>query len=144
MYNLVYRSITKTLNATQINEILNTSRDFNFKHDITGCLIYHDGMFIQYLEGEAEVVLTLFERIKVVNRHHEVKLLYEGNIYSREFDTWSMAFLSDEIPNEAFEYMKLMVGSSGEDEEMHVIANPTTKKFWLAAKNLLNSLEQRA
>lgn len=144
MYNLVYKSIAKTLSASQVNEILVKSRDFNSKHDITGCLIYHEGVFIQYLEGGAKDVLDLFERIKVDDRHYEVKLLSNGNIYSREFDTWSMAFLSEEIPNEAFEYIKLMVSSDdGEDEDMSVIPNPTTKKFWLAAKNLVNRLKHK-
>ncbi|VXB22375.1 BLUF domain-containing protein [Maribacter litoralis] len=144
MYNLVYKSIAKTLSTSQINEILVKSRDFNSKHDITGCLIYHEGVFIQYLEGGSKDVLYLFERIKVDDRHYEVKLLSNGNIYSREFDTWSMAFLSEEIPNEAFEYIKLMVSSNdGEDEDMSVIPNPTTKKFWLAVKNLVIRLKHK-
>ena len=143
MYNLVYKSIAKTLSTSQINEILVKSRDFNSKHDITGCLIYHEGVFIQYLEGGAKDVLDLFERIKVDDRHYEVKLLSNGNIYSREFDTWSMAFLSEEIPNEAFEYIKLMVSSDDGDEDMSVIPNPTTKKFWLAAKNLVIRLKHK-
>jgi len=142
MYNLVYKSIAHSLNATQIDVILKQSIDFNSRHYITGCLIYHHGFFIQYLEGDATHILALFERIKVDSRHYGVDLLSKGNIYSREFDTWSMAFLSEEIPNEAFEYIQLMVSPYEEIPDMSVIPNPTTKRFWLAAKNLLNKLEQ--
>lgn len=143
MYNLVYRSTANTLSSTQVDDILNESRDFNKRNDITGCLIYHKGFFIQYLEGEAEIVLALFEKIRVDPRHYEVILLSKGNIYSREFDTWSMAYLSDDIPNEAFQYIKLMVSPESDIPEMSVIPNPTSKRFWLAAKNLLNKLEQK-
>lgn len=143
MYNLVYRSTANTLSTKQVDDILNESRDFNKRHDITGCLIYHKGFFIQYLEGEAEIVLALFEKIRVDPRHYEVILLSKGNIYSREFDTWSMAYLSDDIPNEAFQYIKLMVSPESDIPEMSVIPNPTSKRFWLAAKNLLNKLEQK-
>ena len=143
MYNLVYRSTANTFSSTQVDDILNESRDFNKRNDITGCLIYHKGFFIQYLEGEAEIVLELFEKIRVDPRHYEVILLSKGNIYSREFDTWSMAYLSDDIPNEAFQYIKLMVSPESDIPEMSVIPNPTSKRFWLAAKNLLNKLEQK-
>jgi len=103
--------------------------------------LYHQGIFVQYLEGELEVVSSLFERIKVDARHYAVELLSNSNIYSREFDTWSMAYLSGNIPNEAFVYIELMV-SPGEDiPDMSVIPNPTSKRFWLAAKKLLNSME---
>ncbi|MEP2237840.1 MAG: BLUF domain-containing protein [Maribacter sp.] len=140
MYNLVYKSIANTLTSTQVDEILLESRDFNNRHAITGCLIYHEGFFIQYLEGNAEVVLALFEKIKIDTRHREVILLSKGNIYSREFDTWSMAYLSNQLPNEAFRYIKLMVSPEEEIPDMSVIPNPTSKKFWLAAKRLLNKI----
>ncbi|HDZ04932.1 hypothetical protein LCGC14_0299320 [marine sediment metagenome] len=140
MYNLVYRSTANTISSAQVDDILNESRDFNSKYDITGCLIYHEGFFIQYLEGEAEIILALFEKIRIDPRHYEVILLSKGNIYSREFDTWSMAYLSDDLPNEAFQYIKLMVSPEFEIPEMSVIPNPTSKRFWLAAKNLLNKL----
>ncbi|WP_299322928.1 BLUF domain-containing protein [uncultured Maribacter sp.] len=140
MYNLVYKSIANNLTPAQVSEILMESRDFNGKHDVTGCLIYHDGFFVQYLEGNAEIVLALFEKIRVDTRHYEVIVLSQGNIYSREFDTWSMAYLSDELPNEAFQYIKLMVSPEFEITDMSVIPNPTSKRFWLAAKNLLNKI----
>jgi len=143
MYNLVYKSIANTLLPTQIDEMLVQARDFNKQHDITGCLLYHQGIFVQYLEGEHDVVSALFERIKVDSRHYAVELLSNGNIYSREFDTWSMAYLSGNLPNEAFEYIELMVSPDEEIPEMSVIPNPTSKRFWLAAKKLLNSLEDK-
>lgn len=140
MYNLVYKSVAKSLTPNQVDEILMESRDFNGKHDITGCLIYHDGFFVQYLEGDAEIVLTLFEKIREDIRHYEVILLSQGNIYSREFDTWSMAYLSDKLPNEAYQYIKLMISPDFEIPEMSVVPNPTSKRFWLAAKELLNKI----
>ncbi len=136
----MYKSIANTLTSAQVGEILVESREFNAKHDITGCLIYFEGFFIQYLEGEAEEVLALFEKIKIDIRHRSVDLLSQGNIYSREFDTWSMAYLSEQIPNEAFQYIQLMVSPEDEIPDMSVVPNPTSKRFWIAAKDLLNKI----
>lgn len=140
MFNLVYKSVANSLSPAQIDEILVESRNFNGKHDITGCLIYHDGFFIQYLEGNVDIVSELFEKIRVDARHYEVILLSKGSIYTREFDTWSMAYLSNNLPNEAFQYVKLMVNPEFDIPNMSVVPNPTSKRFWLAAKLLLNKI----
>jgi len=141
MHNLVYKSIANTLLApAQIDEMLEHARVFNENNDITGCLLYHRGIFVQYLEGELEGVLALFERIKVDMRHSSVDLLSSSNIYTREFDTWSMAYLEGNIPNEAYEYIEFMVNPVMEIPDMSVIPNPTSKRFWLAAKKLLHKM----
>lgn len=140
MYNLVYKSIANTLTLAQVNEILAVSRDFNARYDITGCLIYHQGFFIQYLEGEAEVVLALFEKIRLDKRHRAVNLLSKGNIYSREFNTWSMAYLSNQLPNDAFRYIEQLVDPRIEPVGKSFLPNPTSKRFWLAAKALLHKI----
>jgi hypothetical protein len=55
-------------------------------------LLYRDGFFIQALEGEEEVITTLFEKIKLDKRHHTVLLLYKEPITRREFPDWTMGF----------------------------------------------------
>lgn len=93
MYELVYRSnAIEGLTPEDINSIITTSRDFNEEHNITGCLLYHNYEFLEILEGEEEIVMSLYERIKIDPRHKDFMLLNEGYIQERLFKNWSYAF----------------------------------------------------
>ena len=47
MYELVYKSTVKTkLSDEALKSILEKSRDFNAKNNITGCLIYYNNSFL--------------------------------------------------------------------------------------------------
>lgn len=93
MYELVYRSnAIEGLTPEDINSIITTSRDFNEEHNITGCLLYHNDEFLEILEGEEEIVKSLYERIKTDPRHNDVMLLNEGYTQERLFKNWSYAF----------------------------------------------------
>ena len=140
MFNIVYKSLAPpNFSLKEIRELLDSARIFNDSCEITGCLIYFSGLFIQYLEGDQDRVLNLFEKIKKDDRHSEVSLLSSSIIYTREFDTWSMAYLDVTGPNEDLTYLKLMTDSCGDIEDMACISNPTSKKFWMSVKKLLNT-----
>ena len=76
----------------QLDELLGTARSFNAAHNVSGILLYKDGSFFQYLEGEREVVEALFERIKRDKRHYAVRLLLSNPINERVFNNWQMGF----------------------------------------------------
>ncbi len=58
MYCLVYRSkANAVLGDSSLWQMLEKSRESNKKRGITGCLLYHDGHFIQYFEGNQIKVL---------------------------------------------------------------------------------------
>ncbi len=90
---LVYYSISN-IEATSKNmaDILVQSRQLNSKKNITGCLLYHDKIFLQLLEGEKEVIKNLFKTIKKDKRHSNVTLIMEEELEERMFPSWSMAF----------------------------------------------------
>ena len=93
-YQLTYRSIAiPTLGSKDINDILEFARDFNSKNNITGCLVYSHGYFVQILEGEAEKILTLMKSIELDTRHTFVDILSEGEVTKRMFTGWDMAYL---------------------------------------------------
>jgi hypothetical protein len=51
MFNLIYRSLASpTTKQPDVEDILKRSRLFNIDNEITGCLVYHKGLLIQYLE----------------------------------------------------------------------------------------------
>jgi hypothetical protein len=93
IFELVYCSIAQPgLTLEAINEILETARSFNDEHNITGCLIYHDGEFLQILEGDQSIVMELYGRIEEDERHTNVSLLSTEEKEKRSFPNWSMAF----------------------------------------------------
>lgn len=138
MYCIIYRSIADPdIGQSGILDLLVQAKDFNRANDITGCLLYYDHKFVQYLEGDALIITALFEKIKTDIRHNHVLLLFGGHIYSREFENWSMAYENFIGPNHSLEYLKLLVSAYFDNSNTYKHLNPTTKKFWVVVKTLL-------
>lgn len=98
MIELVYYSFSeKEISSKIIDDILKIAHNNNPKKNITGCLLYHNKIFLQILEGEKQNVLSLFETIKKDNRHNNVTLIKTENVNNRMFPGFSMAF--DELNN---------------------------------------------
>ncbi len=97
-FELIYNSVASPeLTSKDVLDILEESRLFNSKNDITGCLLYHKGEFLQLLEGEKSIVQNIYGKIEKDKRHHNVSLLLKNDIPRKAFNNWSMAFneLSD-------------------------------------------------
>ncbi|MDX1315828.1 MAG: BLUF domain-containing protein, partial [Eudoraea sp.] len=99
LYQLTYRSEAKMgISAEDINAILRQSEANNPKFEITGCLVYNEGYFVQLLEGEKEIVKERFEVIELDDRHERVEVLSEGETMDRMFAEWKMAYIK--LPDE--------------------------------------------
>jgi len=95
MYELVYKSTVKTkLSDEALKSILEKSRDFNVKNNITGCLIYYNNSFLQILEGNKTIVRDLFSKILKDERHINVEVLDIYHSNKRYFQDWSMAYFN--------------------------------------------------
>lgn len=93
LVTLVYTSTAaKNVNDEMLKEILTVSREKNRQRNVTGMLLYRDGIFLQALEGEAEVVDALYTRIATDPRHNNIAVIHRGPIYSRSFTQWAMGF----------------------------------------------------
>lgn len=105
MYSLIYRSVAiENLAFNDIRGINQKSITFNQKHDITGCLLHHQGRFIQLLEGRKKSVLNLFEKIEKDKKHHSVRILHTQNSIIRMFHNWNMIF--DDVQKESTDKIK--------------------------------------
>ena len=131
MIELIYYSISSdSINDVDISAILNTSRNFNLKNNITGCLVHHNNEFIQILEGDEVVIKELYAKIVIDERHHTIKLLAESNIKERHFKDWNMAYYKlssgdmNEINKKLF-YNNIIALSQFTQKPTHVI-----KLFW--------------
>jgi hypothetical protein len=93
MFELVYCSKAKQdTDSIKIFEILKTSRTNNQKFGITGCLVFHNDVFVQIIEGDSKNIHNLYQNIEQDERHYDVNLLWEGHTSKRNFNDWSMAF----------------------------------------------------
>ena len=92
-YYLCYKSeLAPKVKEEDIMQILSTAQKFNLKNNITGMLLFIDGHFIQFLEGDKETISNLYKKIITDHRHYGVKTLSEGAISSRSFPNWVMGF----------------------------------------------------
>lgn len=69
---------------------------FNARVDITGVLLYAANTFLQVLEGEADAVERLLQRIATDSRHCEMEIVLDERVESRVFGQWSMGCLHAE------------------------------------------------
>lgn len=94
-YQIMYSSqATEPLTVTGLERILADARAGNEARNVTGALIYVDGVFFQILEGDREVVRGLMQNIGRDARHHSVKVFYEAQAEARIFESWRMAYVS--------------------------------------------------
>jgi hypothetical protein len=80
--------------------ILEKSKSYNKRENITGILCQGSGLWMQILEGERSKVNVLYSRIMSDRNHHNVELLSMEEITQRRFGEWSMAlvYLSKDDP----------------------------------------------
>jgi len=94
-YQVMYSSqATEPLTVDGLERILTDARTGNEARDVTGALVYVDGVFFQILEGDEEVVRNLMTSIAADTRHHSVKVFHEAEVDARAFESWRMAYLS--------------------------------------------------
>lgn len=93
MKRLIYvSSAIADLGAAELTGILESARAQNRANGVTGVLLYHDGTFIQVLEGRAQDVDATFARILRAGQHDGVLVLSQSEVPDRLFDGWHMAF----------------------------------------------------
>lgn len=93
IYFMIYISkATEPMRHEQLQAILTSARARNSKLNITGCLLYLDGGFIQYLEGPEVAVKARMQIIRKDVRHHAVRDILQGKIQRRLFRNWNMNF----------------------------------------------------
>ena len=97
MVSLVYASrMASGVVHDELDDIMQTSRENNEKHGITGALCYSALGFLQCLEGPSDVINELYGKIIRDDRHVDVTLLAYSGIHQRRFAKWAMAYIRAE------------------------------------------------
>ena len=80
-----------TLMLSDVEQILEASRQRNALASVTGLLIFDGKRFLQVLEGAPEDVEKTFSRIALDPRHRALVRLSSRNVERAEFGSWAMA-----------------------------------------------------
>ena len=140
IYTLTYESVeTSEMTHEDMTELLEKARLNNTRDNITGCLIYYMGGFVQVLEGEKQVVQKLYEKIKGDKRHQNVHMFSEDDEVKRTFPNWGMAYYpidSKSTSKSEFEQFRRNLMLLADFTEP---TNVTAKLFWDRTKFLLSN-----
>ncbi len=125
------------ISYTDIEEILKISRRNNDRDDVTGLLIFHDGYFLQLLEGAEKEVRNTLHKIIDDDRNYSVKVLTETQSGERLFEDWSMAFFDGDISCEITPDLENLFGQCKMVTVRHRFdAMPFFKKVQASSLNL--------
>ena len=136
-YQLTYRSrASEGITTEDIIDILRKSQSKNAAEEITGCLVFNEGYFVQLLEGEKDTVKKRLDVIELDKRHDTIDILSEGESPERLFEDWTMAYLK--LPDEVETKLENQVKSDLKAlEEAPENVNFTSKVFWYNVHALL-------
>ncbi len=93
MKQLVYISkATEPFTSDSLKTLTDLASSNNKKFNITGCMLYASGYFLQLLEGNSKSVDALYHKIEQDSRHKGTKLLIEKEVEGdkRLYDKWFM------------------------------------------------------
>lgn len=117
--NLVYVSLrTPQCTEAEIDKILASCKKNNVSSDITGVLLYSNTHFVQYIEGENDEIMALYDKIKPDPRHKNPIMVSLTAIENRTFPSWQMG--SKKI-NDNYEFLTDL--SASEKQSFKAILN---------------------
>jgi hypothetical protein len=96
MKQLIYRSQPFGFDHAMLAGILLSARRNNLRDGVTGALIVRHDLYLQLIEGPADVIDGLYARIVADDRHVDVHRLLTRDVTERMFPEWAM--LDDEAP----------------------------------------------
>lgn len=85
---------TEPLGTLALFNLLNQARQKNLLLDLTGHLLYANGVFTQCLEGPTESLDSLWASLARDPRHQNIQLHDRSPLQVRQFSEWTMAFSS--------------------------------------------------
>ena len=90
-------------------DIVKRSEINNLEFGITGLLFYHQGRFIQVLEGEQDSLEELMSILEKDDRHENIQRIIDESIKKRAFQEWSMDSLnlSDDVAVDPDELIRI-------------------------------------
>lgn len=133
-FQLTYQSkAVSSLDENDLNAILESATKNNAIHNITGCLVYYKGNFVQILEGTRDEVYIIYNKIIEDNRHASIDLLWECEAEQRFFKDWNMGFYRPSSEDETLFKTNYQLLSSLSER-----SNAILLSFWSAVDRALD------
>lgn len=113
------------------------ARKKNLQFDITGCLLYHNHKFVQFIEGKEISVLSLYANIIEDKRHKEIVMLNSEISKYRLFSDWSMIFNNLNSKSNQADYKRSLFDAIY--YELPNVSSPSKSKItlWTNVYNIL-------
>lgn len=93
IYTICYISrCDESLKDSDVTKLFNDITQNNIEHNISGVLIHSLGRFFQIIEGSKGKLETLYQKIKLDNRHSEVNELFSKEMRAAYFRTYKSSF----------------------------------------------------
>jgi hypothetical protein len=90
---IVYTSsAVRLLGQDEIDYLLSRARQRNLEHEVTGLLLYWQGSFMQYIEGQRDQLMAIYKVILDDPLHHTIIELLNEPVGFRAFEGWAMAY----------------------------------------------------
>jgi hypothetical protein len=97
--NLVYCSVArKDISQEEIIQIVAGARARNILLNVRGVLVFSQGRFYQWLEGDKESVDFVYNVIQHDKRHHDLRILKRNFMDVPLFKASSMIYVSADLP----------------------------------------------
>lgn len=94
-HQIVYSSqATGPMTTADLERILVDARAGNEARNVTGALVFVEGVFLQILEGDKDVLRGVMASIARDARHDSVTVFHEAEVDVPTFGTWRMAYVS--------------------------------------------------
>jgi len=77
---------------TDFNNLIEKAKINNAKNNITGILVYRNNNFLQVFEGSPETVDTIFDKIRMDQRHQNIFKIIDTSIDQRIFEEYKFGF----------------------------------------------------
>lgn len=95
LHRTVYMSTAiGVLRAEELDRIYLRANSANAREGITGLMLFHEGVFLQVLEGPAAGVASLMEKIRRDRRHANLIVIESGAADERSFAHSPMHFIA--------------------------------------------------
>ena len=88
-------SAASNYNLNDIQNLLDTTEQYNNAHDIRGLLLYGEGNYFQILEGEKKLVEAIFDDIKKDPRHKNIIQVVGKNLRQGAFDGYKAEIVNE-------------------------------------------------
>ncbi len=90
-----YSKASRPFDDEALQALAGQASQDNVELNVTGLLLYVEGYFMQYIEGESKATHALMEKVRQDERHTVLKELTTETLAARLFPAWNMRWLRD-------------------------------------------------